>query len=704
MKNRLFIITVCLLCNICLHTQSPVNKPYKTLREKLDALDHYCDSLLDESASDSAQAIASYALTIVPKNDIRHLKAFYAHLGSACEGTEKPDTLCISLYTTSLVYAKKEGDMMAVIDNMGSIMNLYGVMQTAAWAIKRDSIFKEIKLIKDTTKDETVLAKAMGVMENYYGVLGKTDTALEYALKDAELAKKLYAQQRVSSNFVANALYQVIRAFVNSGKSDKRLEYALEMRKYLVNNNSLLALVYMYAAEDYLHTKQAQKALLYYDSLNTLAIKVNNALVWNNMLEVNFLFSQIYVSKMYNQPQNAYPYAKRALDIFERWGYGYYGANVNYSMGNALLALKKYNEALPYLLKGVQLAKGQYGELYKSALRKTSVAYAGLGNLTMSYNYLDTFANVQDSLIRTRSDKAFADAEAAYQSKEKQHVIELNNVEIRAGKTQRIWLIAGLILSAGIGVLLVAFYANKRRAARMLAEKNTSLSRAIHALDEANQTKARLFSIISHDLRSPINQVYQFLKLQQLSPGMLTEAQRFELSEKIQTATGTLLETMEDLLIWSKTQMNQFSVEKQKTFVNIIMEQSIALLKLNSEAKNIQVVNNLPANLYIISDPYFLQTIVRNLLQNAIKACPPGGTVTVGYSKDDIKQMIYIENPGQVFTQAQYEQVLAADETGKSLSGLGLRLVDELSKKIGIAVHFTLTPGGQTSANLVLPV
>ena len=94
--------------------------------------------------------------------------------------------------------------------------------------------------------------------------------------------------------------------------------------------------------------------------------------------------------------------------------------------------------------------------------------------------------------------------------------------------------------------MLVSFYRNKKKTAKLLDKKNRSLSKLNSDLEEANQTKAKLFSIIGHDLRSPISQVYQFLKLQQLNPDALNTEQKNELSNKIQTATGSLLETMED--------------------------------------------------------------------------------------------------------------------------------------------------------------
>lgn len=235
-------------------------------------------------------------------------------------------------------------------------------------------------------------------------------------------------------------------------------------------------------------------------------------------------------------------------------------------------------------------------------------------------------------------------------------------------------------------VLLGAIYRNKRRTAALLDDKNRQMGTLIEELEEANRTKAKLFGIISHDLRSPISQVYQFLKLQQLNPNRLNNEQKEQLSEKIQTATGSLLETMEDLLLWSKTQMNQFQPSIGRVFIDEVVSQCLSLLHLNIEARQLQIDRRIPEDATAETDPYYLQTILRNLLQNAIKAAEEHSTVHLEWNEGT--RQLTIENSGPAFSQAQYEQILAQPDTQKGLNGLGLRLVDDLSAKSHLRVQF----------------
>jgi signal transduction histidine kinase len=204
-------------------------------------------------------------------------------------------------------------------------------------------------------------------------------------------------------------------------------------------------------------------------------------------------------------------------------------------------------------------------------------------------------------------------------------------------------------------------------------------------LNEANQTKAKLFGILGHDLRAPISQVYQLLKLQQQNVG-ISAAVQAQLSDKVQQAAGALLETLEDLLLWSKSQLSAFSIHKTNIALRPIIDQVFDLLQLAVEEKNIHIQNNVSMDDYIYTDHQLLQIILRNLIQNAIQASPIEGTIEVTFSSDN--KVLQIRNKGNAFTQADYLVAIAKNDSGKSTSGLGLKLVQELSDKLGLQLKF----------------
>jgi signal transduction histidine kinase len=164
----------------------------------------------------------------------------------------------------------------------------------------------------------------------------------------------------------------------------------------------------------------------------------------------------------------------------------------------------------------------------------------------------------------------------------------------------------------------------------------------------------------------------------------LDEEKRTRLNDKVQSATGSLLETMEELLLWSKTQMNHFEPKIATVNVHDVIQECLKLLQLNIDAKNINIQNSVSENQTIKTDEYFLQTILRNLLQNAVKASPDSSSIQI-YWKDNT---ILIQNEGEVFTQKDYELTLKKELDKNSLSGLGLKLAEELSGKINARISF----------------
>ena len=107
-------------------------------------------------------------------------------------------------------------------------------------------------------------------------------------------------------------------------------------------------------------------------------------------------------------------------------------------------------------------------------------------------------------------------------------------------------------------------------------------------------------------------------------------------------------------------------------------------------------MNEVQSTQTVMSDTYFLQTIIRNLLQNAIKASPEDGVILISFKESSL----YIENNGASFSQADYEKAISNAINNRSLSGLGLKIVTELSEKINAKIHFSSTNTYSTSAQV----
>ena len=691
--RKIFLYFVALL-PACI--ASAQNKAYT----QLDAFVKTCDSLIQVANYTELDKVADKAITLTPATDYQHLNQFYYYKGNACEYSTASGDTCVALYKKALGFANKINNALLIVKAIGPTFSLYATdsLQVA----ERDSLMSIIVAINDTTKNDATKAAALLYLSRYNKITGNSGKSLEQALEALAIQKKIHAADKNNEAGVAEALLIISRMYSSLGKDDKQLEYLTELRGYINNDPNSLSFYYLFKGKALLVAKDIAGAELQYDSLTALSKKYNNSDFWNSLLDMDMYFAQVFVK--WGDNDKALKHALNGSEIGKLWAYDFSKAQINYTNGAVYFARKDYPQAISYFKTAAPIAYSySYNDMYMLCLKKLAASYAALNQWQDAYTTSERLTVVQDSLATINSDAIFAEAEEKYQNNEKRQQIEVQKTQLLFAKKQQLWLIGGLVLAALVALLLIIIYRNKKKTADLLDEKNKKLSQLNNELEEANRTKAKLFSIISHDLRSPISQVYQFLKLQQLNPQALNEVQKNELSNKIQTATGSLLETMEDLLLWSKTQMSEFKTNIQTTALLPIVDACQNLLQLNASAKNITYKKTISDNITVNTDPYYLQTIIRNLLQNAVKAAPENSEIVIGTEQQSTGLVFYISNKGGAFTQAQYKQLISSEDNAQSLNGLGLRLVEELSQKIGATVTFKSVDSSSTRVEILIP-
>ncbi|CAG5002192.1 Adaptive-response sensory-kinase SasA [Dyadobacter sp. CECT 9275] len=694
---RIFLILLITLAGVSeISAQAmPDLKAYKTIPAKLEALSHICDSLIEQEDYEQEKRVAAYALRMVPATNNYYLALFNFNLGVAEEYLLGDSTFYY--HEKGLAYARKAKSPVRISRSLNRLLFMYN--NVAGHTKKVEAALKEVLGIIDTTRSERDKIALYATVANYYTLKGEYEIQVKYLLQAIALKKKLINSGEIKDReVIVSNLMNLAELYIELNQPEKGLAYSKEARGYIVRNKTYLSHYYKDMTDVYLSMKNLGMARVYYDSVARMIDPASKLIRGRfNKIALDLGFTDYYLSQ--HKIDSAYLYITRANELAADWADDFLMSQVKYMQGEVYLAKKEYKKALPLLVASEPLCADSGPQIYVELLKSLARCYAATGQWKQANDYYEKYIPLRDSLYLEASKKSIADAEALYQNKDKQQQIELKNIQITDAKKQRLWLSTGLGLMVFSLALLGIIYRNKRKNAQILDLKNSELAGVIGKLQEANQTKAKLFSIISHDLRSPISQVYQFLKLQQLNPKLLSETQKSELSTKIQTATGSLLETMEDLLLWSKTQMNEFKTNIQPTDVFIVAEQCLKLLQLNIEAKNLRIDNQITPETIVSTDPYYLQTILRNLLQNAIRASGNGEVISIAFSQNAGRKVLSIENEG-AFGQEQYLDILSRADTEQSLSGLGLRLVDELSAKTGLRISFE-NPAPQVTRALV---
>ena len=583
------------------------------------------------------------------------------------------------------------------IKPLGNLVLIYHYMGLQGKADTTAQKLKQIAETNDTLKNKSDIYYNLGVYNQqqkfYYGI------ALDNFLKSVSLGKAIADTTKTvklkTDYAVKNMMVADVYLFLK--QPEKALQYLEVVKPYLGLSAIVDITAYGKFVRSYVELDNQQEATTYYNLLNDVITQSPGK--WSEAVSSNLELADLFLKK--GDLKTAKFYIDKADKQSKLDNKEILTSSVNLSYGEYYKAMKNYPQAINYYriaAPGTSIYnKEQYADLLKSLTY--SELQVGDKNALASF---DKYTQLTDSLTQSKISLNLAEMEAVYQNENKQQQIVTKNIQLSTARTQRLWLIAGIALAALIAILLIIIYRNKKKTADLLNEKNKKLAVLNTELNEANQTKAKLFSIIGHDLRSPISQVYQFLKFQQLNPDALNREQKNELSNKIQTATGSLLETMEDLLLWSKTQMNEFKPNLQPVDIASTIESCKQLLQLNSAAKNITYNQKIESSI-IETDSNFLQTILRNLLQNAIKASPQNGVIEIVTSSEKNSFKLHIKNEGGSFSQQQYFQSINTDENAGSLNGLGLKLVDELSGKIGATVFFKTTTENTTWVEVLFP-
>ncbi|MHC1775500.1 MAG: response regulator [Lentimicrobium sp.] len=208
-------------------------------------------------------------------------------------------------------------------------------------------------------------------------------------------------------------------------------------------------------------------------------------------------------------------------------------------------------------------------------------------------------------------------------------------------------------------------------------------------------TKDKLFSIISHDLRSPFAGLLTMINI--MVEGFDTyEKEELRVSMKLIRDTSEQMHTlMQNLLNWAKLQTSALEYKPTKLKLESLIRKSTDVLTLNSSKKGVQFNSEISDNFYVMADPDLLRIILHNLLVNAIKFSYSGGTIHISCASDQNSITISISDNGVGMTQSQRENLFnpgnylstagTANEPG---SGLGLilckEMIEKMNGKIGV--------------------
>lgn len=662
----------------------------------------------------------------------------YNHIGSIYLANNDTEN-ALEFYLTALKIRESIQDMLGIAQSQTNIALVYK---------KTNKLAKSLEFLNKSLNNyisignRSYIANTINQIGNTQKKLNKFDLALQSYLEALRIYKELNQNNKIAS--ILNNIGIIYDNINNYNKALESYSNALEIKKEIGDKKEIAYSLHI-IGNTYLKLKKYAEALNYYNQALELRLEVGDKIsiansyksIGNTLLELNEFDSSI-------------DNLKRALELRENMGDMKGVSDILNDIGNFYAKIDNNTKAIEFYLKTIEYCNNTNDQYLKAlCLRKVGVIrlqsgmeMIGIENINQSLsigqninnleliknayyelfsyfnkqgnkgkaleNYLN-YTIVKDSINAKLNSQRLVEIQMNFEleqsyselSRIEDEVSQLtaeNNIrelELKKQKNVRNLLVLIVLITLVSGGLFLSQYLSKRKTNILLQEKIEEVDKSNKLLKESednlkilNATKDKFFSIIAHDLRNPFNALHG------LTQHLLNNYDDFdseEIKESIEiiyNSADDLLELLENLLHWSRTQRGKMQFTPAEVNISEIINKIFNLLKMNAEKKDINLINEIDANKTITGDKDMLTAILRNLISNAIKFSYNNSFIRV--SSKDFKDYIEFsvmdngvgispENINKLFRiDVHYSTTGTSDEQG---SGLGLILCREFVEK-----------------------
>ncbi|TVR41479.1 MAG: hypothetical protein EA394_05960 [Bacteroidia bacterium] len=436
----------------------------------------------------------------------------------------------------------------------------------------------------------------------------------------------------------------------------------------------------------------------------------------------------------------------KTLELFESIGDEWGAAKVFGDLGELYIALHDYQQAMENLEKSLSMAK-QSGipALVLENYRKMSRLLGLQENYSEAYHYQNLYFNLQDSLYTEESRRRAVEIKLMYDRERKENEIQLlrksnriKELNLEKQKQFRNFLFLIIFLILALLILLYTRFLEIRKTNKvlefqkeeigrtnqqlrdlndsLLSEKkkvedlNEKLMDSEKSLIEINKTKDKFFSIISHDLRNPFASIVSFSRILKRDIDNLSKKELKDLTKELDRSVVNINSLLENLLQWSRSQTGQITYQPEYFDLNEIVKENLDLFAKAANDKNIQIVNLISVRVDVWADINMTDTIIRNLISNALKYTHPGGHLEINAQKTNGFLEVSVKDDGVGISEEDQKKLFRIDSLFSTYgtldekgSGLGLLLCNEFVKKQGGQMHLQSEKGKGSVFSFTIP-
>jgi len=297
------------------------------------------------------------------------------------------------------------------------------------------------------------------------------------------------------------------------------------------------------------------------------------------------------------------------------------------------------------------------------------------------------------------------------------------------GAPQAIWLGVPLkVAEKTIGVIVVQDYENENtfskedlsilifvaeQVAQVIARKRSSdqIKKIAEELEQLNATKDKFFSIIAHDLRNPFITILGFSDLLLSDYSELNDEEVKFYLEEMKKSAEVSHNLLQNLLQWSRSQTGRIEFHPAKTPLENLVKVNLELLEATASRKGISIIYEIQSNINVFADEDMLNTVIRNLITNAIKFTNANGKITISAIEQGDFAEISVSDNGVGMESKVLDNLFRLDESHSTIgtnseagTGLGLILCKEFIEKNGGKIWVESEVGKGSKFKFTLPI
>ena len=528
-------------------------------------------------------------------------------------------------------------------------------------------------------------------------------TALDYYIKALEISSKINDSAGIANN--SNNIGLIYRDLKNYDKAVEYLNRTLQI-DLLSGIQEYIAQSYSNIARSYLPAKEFDKTFI---NLTEAYNRINYVKDPDVKIEILSCAGEFYLET--NKSDSALKFIQKALAVAKQYDRKRTLVYTYFLIGRYLILEENYPIAISHIKAAIMLSDSlkvkentnEYYEYISNAYVKLGDFKNAHANLKKSYTVKDSMQ--LDALKRNLNDfekeKEFVRIQSEFQFEQQKQQSELEKGALKLKLVTQIYILIIIFLII-IVIIIINNYNNKLKANKNLKNQNEiieqqseELKMSISKLEDnekelkqLNATKDKFFSIIAHDLRNPFNVLIGYADLLISEPSIKEDAEKYDkITKSIYNTAEFSYELLENLLTWARSQSGSLSVNLQNLNLSEVINSKAEYFSEMAEPKGMKINYAIEEGLFVYADSDMLITIIRNLINNAIKFTMSNGKIEISAKRKDNFINVSVSDNGIGISSKNLKKLFKIDSDFKikgtaneSGTGLGLILCNEFIK------------------------